>query len=321
MADGAQPGGESHADPKVNWVLVPGNPPPASAEVIWYAGEGGVRLRMLFAPLANARALAIVCPGRTESIEKYFEVQRDLQAKGFAVVCFDWPGQGLSDRPLKNPIRGHVTTFNTYVEAMVRGLAVIADRAPEKKIIVAHSMGSAISLEAMRTGRIEVALAAFSAPMWGIPVPPPLQVYARSANGLGFGVFPAQPEPKEEKFEGNPFTHDFERWGLYRRLVTAEPRLALGQPTIGWVVAALDVCAGFFRPSALDRLQATPMLVCTATEDKIVDPTAGGRLAAKLSAARHLPVQGASHEIFMETDARRAFFWNAFDALCVKVGV
>lgn len=321
MADGAQPGAEGRADPKVDWVLVPGNPPPADAEVIWVEGEGVARVRMLFAPKENARALAIVCPGRTESIEKYFEVQRVLQDKGFAVACFDWPGQGLSDRPLKNPIRGHVTTFNTYVDAMVRGLAVVADRAPKTRIVVAHSMGSAISLEALRTGKVEAKLAAFSAPMWGIPVPPPLQVYARSANAIGFGTFPAQPEPKEEKFEGNPFTHDFERWGLYRRLVTAEPRLALGQPTIGWVVAALDVCAGFFRPGALDRLAAMPMLVATATEDAIVEPTSGGRLAAKLPAARHLPVQGASHEIFMETDERRAFFWKAFDELCASAGV
>ena len=317
MADGAQPKGDARGD----LVLVPGNPPPAGAEVIWVEGEGVAKVRMLFAAKENARALAIVCPGRTESIEKYFEVCRVLQDKGFAIVCFDWPGQGLSDRPLKNPIRGHVTTFDTYVDALVRGLAKIAGRAPAKKIIVAHSMGSAISMEAMRTGKVDVALAAFSAPMWGIPVPPPLQLYARSANAVGFGTFPAQPEPKEEKFEGNPFTHDFEHWGLYRRLVTAEPRLALGQPTIGWVVAALDVCAGFFRPGAVDRLAKTPMLVATATEDVIVEPTSGARLAAKLPMARHLPVQGASHEIFMETDERRAFFWNAFDELCAKAGV
>ena len=317
MHDGAQSGEGGHAD----LVLVPGNPPPAGAEVIWVEGEGGAKVRMLFAPKANARALAIVCPGRTESIEKYFEVHRVLQDKGFAIVCFDWPGQGLSDRPLKNPIRGNVTHFSTYVDALARGLAKIADLAPSKGIILAHSMGGAISMEAMRTGKVEAALAAFSAPMWGIPVPAPLQLYARSANAIGFGTFPAQPEPKEETFEGNPFTHDFERWGLYRRLVTAEPRLALGQPTIGWVVAALDVCAGFFRPGAVDHLARTPMLVCTATEDVIVDPHAGGKLPARLPAARHLPVQGASHEIFMETDERRAFFWEAFDELCAGAGV
>lgn len=319
MGDGAQPGAAAHGD----MVLVPGNPPPAGAEIIWYQGEGGIRLRMLYAPAGatTPRALAIVCPGRTESIEKYFEVQRDLQARGFAIACFDWPGQGLSDRPLKNPIRGHVTNFATYVDGLVRGLAAIADRAPKERIVVAHSMGSAIALEAMRTGAIALRLAAFSAPMWGIPVPPPLQLYARAANAMGFGTFPAQPESKDEKFEGNPFTHDFERWGLYRRLVTAEPRLALGQPTIGWVVAALDVCAGFFRPGALDGLKAMPMLVATATEDAIVDPTAGARLAALLPAARHLPVQGAAHEIFMETDERRAVWFNGFDQLCEQVKI
>jgi len=317
MADSAHAAGSRQAD----MVLVPGNPPPEGAEIIWYNGEDGIRLRMLFAPKAGARALAIVCPGRTESIEKYFEVMRDLQARNFALVCLDWPGQGLSDRPLKNPIRGHVTTFETYVDALVRGLAAITDRAPARRVVVAHSMGSAISLEALRTGRLTGELAAFSAPMWGIPATPFLQNFARMANKLGLGAFPARPEAREEKFEGNPFSHDRERWGLYRRLVTAEPKLALGEPTIGWVVAALDVCAGLFAPGALAKVADMPMLVATASEESIVEPGAAARLIAQLKGARHLVVEGACHEIFMETDERRAAWFAAFDELCAKAGV
>ena len=322
MGDGAQPAGAGHAD----LVLVPGNPPPAGAEIIWYTGEDGIRLRMLFASISDsggaaARALAIVCPGRTESIEKYFEVMRDLQARNFAVMCLDWPGQGLSDRPLKNPIRGHVTTFETYVDALVRGLAAITDRAPAKHVIVAHSMGSAIVLEALRIGRLTAELAAFSAPMWGIPATPFLQKFARMANKLGLSTFPARPEVREEKFEGNPFTHDEVRWGLYRRLVTAEPKLALGEPTIGWVVASLDVCAGFLAPGALDKVADMPMLVATASEEAIVDPAAASRLVPSLKGARHLSIAGASHEIFMETDERRAIWFKAFDELCASAGV
>ena len=49
MADGAQPGAGQHKDPKVDWVLVPGNPPPAGAEVIWVEGEGGARVGHVFA--------------------------------------------------------------------------------------------------------------------------------------------------------------------------------------------------------------------------------------------------------------------------------
>lgn len=317
MSDGAQPAAARDAD----MVLVPGNPPPAGAEIIRYKGEDGIRLRMLFAPMTGARALAIVCPGRTESIEKYFEVMRDLQARNFAVMCLDWPGQGLSDRPLKNPIRGHVTTFETYVDALVRGLAVVADRAPAKRVVVAHSMGSAISLEALRTGRLAAEVAAFSAPMWGIPATPFLQNFARMANKLGLATFPARPEAREEKFEGNPFSHDKQRWGLYRRLVTAEPKLALGEPTIGWVVASLDVCAGFLAPGALDRIADMPMLVATASEEAIVDPAAAARLVPSLKGARHLVVAGASHEIFMETDERRAAWFKAFDDVCAAAGV
>lgn len=317
MSDGAQPAGGGQGD----MVLVPGNPPPAGAEIIWYTGEDGIRLRMLFVPKAGARGLAIVCPGRTESIEKYFEVMRDLQARSFALLCLDWPGQGLSDRPLKNPIRGHVTTFATYVDALVRGIAVVADRAPAKRVVVAHSMGSAITLEALRTGRVTAELAAFSAPMWGIPATPFLQKFARMANKLGLATFPARPEAREEKFEGNPFTHDLVRWGLYRRLVTAEPRLALGEPTIGWVVASLDVCAGFLTPGALDKVAGMPMLVATASEEAIVDPAAAARVLPSLKRARQVVIEGASHEIFMETDERRAVWFAAFDELCAQVGV
>ena len=316
MGDGAQPAGAAG-----DVVIIPGNPPPSDAEIIWCTGEDGIRLRMLFAPRPGARALAIVCPGRTESIEKYFEVMRDLQARNFALLCLDWPGQGLSDRPLKNPIRGHVTTFETYVDALVRGVAVVADRAPQKLVVVAHSMGGAISLEALRTGRLTAELAAFSAPMWGIPATPFLQNFARMANKLGLATFPARPEAREEKFEGNPFTHDLARWGLYRRLVTAEPRLALGEPTIGWVVASLDVCAGFLSPGALDKVAGMPMLVATASEEAIVDTAAAARVLPGLKGARHVVIEGASHEIFMETDERRAVWLKAFDELCASARV
>ncbi len=316
MGDGAQPAGAAG-----DVVIIPGNPPPSDAEIIWYTGEDGIRLRMLFAPRPGARALAIVCPGRTESIEKYFEVMRDLQARNFALLCLDWPGQGLSDRPLKNPIRGHVTTFETYVDALVRGVAVVADRAPQKLVVVAHSMGGAISLEALRTGRLTAELAAFSAPMWGIPATPFLQNFARMANKLGLATFPARPEAREEKFEGNPFTHDLARWGLYRRLVTAEPRLALGEPTIGWVVASLDVCAGFLSPGSLDKVAGMPMLVATASQEAIVDTAAAARVLPGLKGARHVVIDGASHEIFMETDERRAVWLEAFDELCASARV
>jgi alpha-beta hydrolase superfamily lysophospholipase len=63
------------------------------------------------------------------------------------------------------------------------------------------------------------------------------------------------------------------------------------------------------------------MLVATATEEAIVEPTAAARLVAALPNARLLPIAGASHEIFMETDDRRAIWFGAFDELCKANGV
>jgi lysophospholipase len=46
-----------------------------------------------------------------------------------------------------------------------------------------------------------------------------------------------------------------------------------------------------------------------------VKTSAQRKLARRLKAAKVLVVEGAGHEILMETDARRAVFWKAFDAM------
>src|SRR5262245_60232624 len=197
--------GDGAASKPQDFVLIAGNPPPDGAEIIWYHGKTGVKLRMLYAPEPKTnniktRGLAIVCPGRTEFIEKYFEVARELQARGFAVVVFDWPGQGLSQRMHKNLGIGHVRAYSVYVDALLRGMEKLGKRAPQKWVFVAHSMGAAIALEALRTKRIWVDAAAFSAPMWGIPIWFFQRWFARGVRFFGFGGLPARPPGPEETF-------------------------------------------------------------------------------------------------------------------------
>ena len=318
MGDGSQ----SQAD----LVLLPDNPPPQGAEVIWYEGRGGHRLRLLYAPEpkdngVKTRGLAIVCPGRSEFIEKYFEVARDLQDRGFAVVIFDWPGQGLSQRPLKNPLAGHIKSFDWYVDALMRGLAKIERRAPKTWVVVAHSMGGAIAMKALIDRKLTVAAAAFSAPMWGIPIWFFQRWYGRAMRFLGAGAMQARPPQPDETFENNQLTHYEPRWRLFRRLVEAEPRLALGEPTIAWVVASLNVFRELFVPNAAAPLKDVPILVAIASEDTIVKKSAQRKLGHRLKSAKIINVQGAGHEILMETDERRAQFWKAFEEMCKRANV
>ena len=61
------------------------------------------------------KGTVIMLPGRNECIEKYFETIGDLAARGFGVAMFDWRGQGGSDRLIRNPQRGYVDSFDSYV--------------------------------------------------------------------------------------------------------------------------------------------------------------------------------------------------------------
>jgi lysophospholipase len=318
MGDGAS---TSEAD----LVLLPDNPPPQGAEVIWFESRG-LRVRMLYAPElrdndVRTRGLAIVAPGRTECIEKYFEVARDLQARGFAVVIFDWPGQGLSERPLKDQMRGHIKHYDWYVDALMRGLDKIDGKAPKRWVILAHSMGGTITLEALRQRRLRVSAAAFSAPMWGIPIWFFQRWYGYTMRALGFGAMPARPPQPDETFENNQLTHDEARWRLNRRLIEAEPKLALGEPTIAWVVASLNVFRSLFAPGALAHLKELPVLVGIASDETVVKKSAQRKLANRFGDTKIITVPGSGHEILMETDERRAQFWKAFDEMCRKADI
>ena len=67
-----------------------------------------------WAPPPGRKGTVCLFQGRAEFIEKYFETVRDLRARGFAVATLDWRGQGLSERALADPRKGHVRNFSEY---------------------------------------------------------------------------------------------------------------------------------------------------------------------------------------------------------------
>ncbi|MGH7019100.1 MAG: alpha/beta hydrolase, partial [Brevundimonas sp.] len=78
---------------------VPGAASPPGGEGDWFRGAGGLRLRAaLWTPSTmvakTPRGTVVLSPGRTEPIEKYFEVIGNFLARGFCVLAHDWRGQG-----------------------------------------------------------------------------------------------------------------------------------------------------------------------------------------------------------------------------------
>ena len=66
------------------------DPAPKGAEVAWVTASDGTKLRTVrWVPDAATRGTVFIANGRTEYVEKYFELITQLLGRGFAVVTQD----------------------------------------------------------------------------------------------------------------------------------------------------------------------------------------------------------------------------------------
>jgi len=268
------------------------------------------------------RGTVVVLTGRGEFIEKYStEVVGELLGRGFAVIALDWRGQGLSDRMLADRNKGHIDTFATYIADLQLFLdEVVVPVASRPVLALCHSMGAHIAMRALaENGSGPFAAGLFVAPMTGLRREAMLrsvlmlmpEVPAVEERYL-FGTGPFLGLARE--FHSNFVTHDERRYRFTEDWFAADPRLALGGPTIGWARQAVRSMTAVLAPGYLERIEL-PLLLLSAGEDRLVDPKTHGPVAARLRRGEHLDIAEARHEIMMETDDIRARFWEAFDRL------
>lgn len=287
---------------------------PHGGEAFWVRAEDGVRLRVGVWPPARGtevKGSVLLFPGRSEYVEKYGPTAADLAQAGYATLVIDWRGQGLSERPCKDPMVGHVGDFAEYqrdVRAMVAAAAELDLPGPFH--LLAHSMGGCIGLRALHEG-LAVERAAFSAPMWGLKLSPLMRpaVGALAATlglmGLSCLRMPGtsgQTYVLEAKFEDNQLTGDHAMWELMAMQVRAVPELALAGPSVGWVRAALRETAELGRMKAPE----VPTITFLGSRERIVDPAPIHRLMGRWPHGRLIEVAEAEHEVLMETPETRA---------------
>jgi lysophospholipase len=299
----------------------PENPCPAGAVVEMITARDGMTLRTARWPSLSPQPKGTIClfQGRSEFIEKYYEVIRDLRARGFAVATLDWRGQGGSDRLLRDPRPGHIRDFSEYgrdIEAFMRQIAL--PECPPPFYGLAHSMGSSILFANLPPGSSWFERLVVTAPMIDIKEKPPgARLIARSLSAIGLAerLVPGwSPRPVGLKpFEGNPVTSDPTRYGVSAMMAQRTPQIAIGGPTIGWIKAAFDVMDKLGNPH-FGAHWRIPTLVFLAGADGVVSTLAAQHFAAKLRATRILTLPGARHEIMQERDSIRDAFWAAFDA-------
>ena len=309
----------------MSFVVTPADPLPPGAKVEFLTASDGTSFRVArFAGDDTSRGTCVVLNGRSEFIEKYFEVIGDVISRGYAVATLDWRGQGLSDRPLDNRHKGHVEHFDRYVEDLHHAFTTfIQPNCPGPYRAMAHSMGGNITLRhlAKHPGTFESCV--FSAPMWGIGKAARTPWWARGLstvlNGVGKGddyvpMLDGDYGESSVKFEGNVLTHDETRFRRAVAQVAAEPRLELGSPTIGWFGQAIESMDLVHSDGFAESIE-TPIRVCSATADALVSVDAQRLVADRLPNGKQVIVEGAKHELLMEIDEYRAQIFAAFDEL------
>jgi lysophospholipase len=298
------------------------NPAPPGAVVAMARAVDGIRLRTArWVPQTALRGTVVVLQGRSEFIEKYFEVIGELLARGFAVATMDWRGQGGSARQLKNPRKGHIDDFSLFerdLGALVDD--VLGPSCPQPWYGLCHSMGAAIMLSIAHAGRCPFERLVLTAPMiapTGLRRPKAIHMAVEILDTLGLGGAFAPggrgANLTPVSFEDNVLTTDSARYARSASILAAAPEIGLGWWTIGWAHAAFRLWKRFEDPDYARQTPGPPMLVIASGADRVIDTRATERFVSRLRTARLLVIDGAEHEILMERDALRDQFWAAFD--------
>lgn len=303
-------------------ISIPANPAPDHVVTGAIKTPDGVNLRFArWEPPPGRKGTVVLLQGRAEYIEKYFETVRDLRARGFAVATFDWRGQGLSDRLLADRNKGYVRSFNDYsVDLDTFMEQVVLPDCPPPMFALAHSMGAAVIIRASYDGRRWFDRITLSAPMIGLPLgrfgmlAAPVARFMRLI-GRGSAYLPGadQRVTGTRNFIGNVFTSDPVRFARNAAVLEAEPKLALGPPTIAWADSALRAMQRFTVPGYAGSIRQ-PILMVAAGRDEVVSTPATENFGTNLLAGSHIILAGARHEILQEQDHYRRQFWAAFDA-------
>ena len=280
-------------------------------------------LRIAFWNLESTKGTIILQSGRTEFIEKYYEVISEFIQRGYAVAMMDWRGQGLSSRISKNKRIGHIDRFETYDNDLIKVMnKYFISKCPKPHIGFGHSMGGCLLTSYFISSENLFDKCILCAPMLSVRAN---ALSRRIVNTLGLleivglGSFPMR-RPSwdkengwlEEPFEENALTTDKMRFNRTYELLSRYPELGIKGMTVGWLKHAIKR-TNKFKILDWSQLIKKPLLLLDATDDKLVNSKSNKELLGQSSLTTIASID-AQHEIMMENDEIRREAWKAIDS-------
>lgn len=280
----------------------------------WYRGAGGLRLRVgVWQGLHPVRGTVFISPGRSEPIEKYYELIESLIGRHFAVVAHDWRGQGLSARLLPDRLKCHARAIDEFTDDFTALCDAFEGRVPKPWFMIGHSMGASLNLLNLLKGEVRFAGAVFTSPMLRVRTPgTPLFSVRMTTDwkvkqGQGSDYVPELfDDPFENTFEKDALTHDQTRYENWQEHLFACPHLAVGSPTWGWADFAIKLGDTILADKGkMSKKVKLPITFLSAPQDSLVNPKPLKSYAKKLGKAKVVDMVGAEHEIWIELDEIR----------------
>jgi lysophospholipase len=258
----------------------------------------------------NKKTLLII-PGQSEPALKYAETAFDLKDSGVDIFILDHQGQGESERILAPTDKGHVNAFEDYVSDLSLFVGIVKKiKNNSEKLILAHSMGGAITVRFLSQQQNIFKKAVLIAPMMKINTKPYSEPMARYYStilvkiGKGQDYAPGKGpyRPEESLFETNTVTQSRARFNISKFIFTSWPHLVVGGPTTKWVHEGLKATKDIHKiPYKTETL-----LFQAGLDEIVVNDRQTNFCKSREDLCRLIYLKDAKHEILMEKDSIRS---------------
>ena len=260
--------------------------------------------------------------GHNEFIEKYFEVIEKFLSKKFNVICFDWRGQGLSQKMIDDPHKQYIEDFSFHNQDLNYILNnLIYNNFNGPFIGIGHSMGGCIILNALKENNQLFEKVILSAPMLGFRnekfLMPFISLTSLLQNKEKYMIGSKPNMGKATPFKENDLTHDESRYLRTQRLVSMKPEIRLWGITNAWSKAVKKRLLYIREKDWAENIE-TDILFINSLDDEVVSSNHIIETSKRFKNSKMVNFESCKHEIFMEKDRYRKIMWNEIDVFLKK---
>ena len=260
--------------------------------------------------------------GHNEFIEKYYETIQEFIDRGYSVVCFDWRGQGMSERMIDDINKSFISDFKKHDKDLEKILEeIIEPFFPKPLIGLGHSMGGCLMLSAFHNHPTKFDYGILSAPMLGFKNESFLRTASSIMNFLKKDtdyLIGSKPNMGiETPFEENDLTTDKSRYKRTQMLVRKMPSIRLWGVTNSFA-KAVNKRFKLIRSKNWAEQIDVKILIINSLKDRVVYSRKTLEMSKRLMKSVIIDFDNCEHEVFMEKDEHREKFWKEFDAFIEK---